>query len=324
MRRFICIHGTPSHVVSDRGTQLVQAASEMTCWNFSTIREWCQGKKFTWEFVPKGASHMNGLAERLIGIVKKTLVNVLANKRCSFNELSTILYETALIVNSRPVGVKARSEEVEAGGPITPLHLLLGRATAEAPKIVSTRVGLMERLEFVDEVKRSFWKKWIAIVYQGLDRTYKWRKGERDLRPGDVVLLKDETRAYESYRLAKVDMVHPSAADGRVRRVRVAYKNPGEKDYRYSERPVHKLVLIVPMEEQEAGPPTLEFHDELEDDELPLPAAEGMLPEAVPDAATEEEEEEQDPEHSAKAADQTPWAGRLRNPDERRLPTKLL
>ena len=44
--------------------------------------------------------------------------------------------------------------------------------------------------------------------------------------------------------------VYPSLSDGKVRRVLVKYKNPGEKGYRVSERHANKLVLIVPVDEQ--------------------------------------------------------------------------
>ena len=97
--------GNPHRIYSDRGSQLVQAAKEVAQWDFSSIQAWCSERKFTWELVPTGGQHMNGLAERMIGILKKTLVRTLENRPCSFNELGTVLCEVALIVNSRPIGV---------------------------------------------------------------------------------------------------------------------------------------------------------------------------------------------------------------------------
>ena len=44
--------------------------------------------------------------------------------------------------------------------------------------------------------------------------------------------------------------VYPSLSDGKVRRVLVKFKNPGEKGYRVSERHANKLVLMVPVDEQ--------------------------------------------------------------------------
>ena len=72
----------------------------------------------------------------------------------------------------------------------------------------------------------------------------------RDFQQGDIVLLKQETAAAASYRLGLVGEVYPSLSDGRVRRVLVKYKNPGEKGYWVSERHANKLVLVVLVNEQ--------------------------------------------------------------------------
>lgn len=188
---------------------------------------------------------------------------------------------------------------------------MLGRATIEAPRMITDRPGLLARLEYLDEIRRTFWRKWTAVVFQGQDHAYKWRTVQRDMRPGDVVLMKDETRAHETYRLGRVETVYPSQADGKVRRVQIAYRNPGENKNRLSERPVHKLVLIVPLEEQAAASEAARADQEGEKDiveALPVPEAQ---PQAVQDAFWDadiaDEEAEDDPPVNA-------WAGRLRKP----------
>jgi hypothetical protein len=102
--------------------------------------------------------------------------------------------------------------------------------------------------------KKEFWHKWRAIVFQGLDRSYKWRQGQRDSQVGDVVLLKDETAAGDTYKLARVVEVFRNLQDGRVRQVTVAYKNFNEKSFRTSTRPIHKIVLVVPAEDANLPP----------------------------------------------------------------------
>jgi Family of unknown function (DUF5641) len=211
---------------------------------------------------------MNGQAERMIGQVKKVLKSTLDGKSCSFNELATILYEAAIIFNSRPIGIAGRESDLEAGTSITPLHLMLGRATIEAPQMdFHNAYNLTHRLQFVDEVKREFWHKWRAIVFQGLDRSYKWRQSHRDSQVGDVVLLKDETAAGNTYKLARVIEVFRDEKDGRVRKVSVAYKNVTEKVFRVSTRPIHKIVLVVPA--KDANLPALPDPAGLQPDQLP-------------------------------------------------------
>jgi Family of unknown function (DUF5641) len=86
---------------------------------------------------------------------------------------------------------------------------------------------------------------------------------------GDVVLLKDETAAGNTYKLARVTEVFRDEKDDRVRKVSVAYKNVTEKVFRVSTRPIHKIVwwfllkmqicqpfrLSGPPEKLEALPP---------------------------------------------------------------------
>ncbi len=77
----------------------------------------------------------------------------------------------------------------------------------------------------------------------------KWKREKRDLRVGDVVLRKDETAAGQTYKYAKVIKVHVSS-DDKVRAADIEYKLPGESALRTTTRPIHKLVLVIPVEEQ--------------------------------------------------------------------------
>ena len=159
-------------------------------WDFSEIRDWCAAKKFTWELVPTSAQHQNGQAECLLRIVKKVLESVFRNQVCTFSELSIVLHEAALIVNSRPLGVPGRAEDTEAGKPIRPLHLMLGRATVDAPRVCSDRpVSTAHRMQFLRDLRNQFWNKFRAIVFQGLERSHKWRSDMRDFQQGILSFL---------------------------------------------------------------------------------------------------------------------------------------
>jgi hypothetical protein len=80
----------------------------------------------------------------------------------------------------------------------------------------------------------------------------KWTRDKKDLKVGDIVLRKDETAAGQTYKYARVTKVHVSA-DGRVRAADVEYKLPGEAGFRTTTRPIHKLVMVLPVEEQAAA-----------------------------------------------------------------------
>ena len=121
----------------------------------------------------------------------------------------------------------------------------------DAPRVCSDGpVSAAHRMQFLRDLRNQFWNKFQAMVFQGLDRSHKWRSNMRDFQQGDIVLLKQETAANASYRLGLVGEVYPSLSDGKVRRVLVKYKNLGEKGYRALERHANKLVLVVPTDKQ--------------------------------------------------------------------------
>jgi hypothetical protein len=56
--------------------------------------------------------------------------------------------------------------------------------------------------------------------------------------------MKEETLAAKDYRLGMVREVF-QGEDGRVRSASIEYKNPNEKVFRSTVRPIQKLILIV-------------------------------------------------------------------------------
>jgi hypothetical protein len=108
---------------------------------------------------------------------------------------------------------------------------------------------LTKRFENVQRAQQEFWKRWIEEVFPQRLKQSKWKQEKRDLKTGDIVLRKDETAAGQTYKYAKVVKVHTST-DGKVRAADVEYKLPGESVFRMTTRPIHKLVLIIPIEEQ--------------------------------------------------------------------------
>jgi hypothetical protein len=111
----------------------------------------------------------------------------------------------------------------------------------------------------------------------------KWKQEKRDLKMGDIVLRKDETAAGQTYKYAKVVKVHTST-DGKVRTADIEYKLPGESVFRMTTRPIHKLVLIIPVEEQASA-----VNEAEETKAVPLGERVLERAEAGPKAASQEE-----------------------------------
>jgi hypothetical protein len=246
LRRFMSVRGTPTRFQSDRGEQLVAATKQVATWDFKEVVQWAGRKGIEWTLVPTGGQHFNGQAERMIGLIKQQLWRTFEGKRLSHKETLTVLAEAVHKINSRPLTWNPRPE----GEPLCVQDLMLGRAKPGQVEVkLESGRKLTKRFENVQRAQQEFWKRWIEEVFPQRLKQSKWKQEKRDLKTGDIVLRKDETAAGQTYKYAKVVKVHTST-DGKVRAADIEYKLPGESVFRMTTRPIHKLVLIIPIEEQ--------------------------------------------------------------------------
>ena len=261
LRRFFLARGTPSVIQSDPGSQLMAAAAELGKWNFSTITEWSERGATTWNFVPVNSQHYNGCAESMIKSTKRQLGDLLTNKLFTKGELDTFLAEVMYIINSRPLAKKP-GEDIFSGGPITPLHLLGGRCTVGVPQTnVDSNPTLKKRLCFIENTVNEFWQKWFVQVFPDLVPCHKWKKAYRNVKVGDIVLLRDSNCFKRGYKLAKVTKAEPGK-DDKVRRITVKYKNIKDSGQNVNKAmqtlqaasehevksSIHNVVVIVPVD----------------------------------------------------------------------------
>ena len=256
LRRFMALRGAPKEFLADQGTQIIACskevigALELIDWNM--VSGWCAKRTIEWKFVPPQAPHMNGVTESLVKSTKNILKQTLDGKRLTYAETQTVLQEAAQLMNCRPLGVYSRpgSDPLD-GGPITPNHLLLGRASASIPDQKFVNVTKVKRMKFLQQCTEEFWIKWKTVVFHSLVPQYKWHKTQRNVQVGDVVLVNSDTGLVGEYRLGQVSSVKVGG-DGLVRsaQVRCVSTNDGKVSKTTLERPIHKLCVIVPVEEQ--------------------------------------------------------------------------
>ncbi len=204
------------------------------------------------------------------GLIKKQLWKTFEGKKLTHEETLTVLAEAVQKINSRPLTWNPRPE----GEPLCVQDLMLGRAKpGQAEVKFESGKKLTRRFENVQRTQQEFWKRWIEEIFQEKLKQSKWKQEKRDLKVGDVVLRKDETAAGQTYKYAKVTKVHTSA-DGKVRAADIEYRLPGESVFRTTTRPIHKLVLIVPIEEQVSAADKAEEGEAKADRPAPLAEAE--------------------------------------------------
>ena len=210
-----------------------------------------------WIFGAADSPWQQGAAESLVKTVKRCLQFAVHSQRLSPAEYLSVAYEVANLVNERPIGHRPAPDSSITI--LTPNMLLLGRSTAKNTNTnLPVASSLATRITLVQSVADEFWKRWTELYAPCMVRQNKWLKPERDLVPGDIVLVSD--RGFKgSYTLAQVHETFPGS-DGKVRKVNLRYKrlncNEPTKEYLGAKdtiisRSVQRLALIIPVTEQE-------------------------------------------------------------------------
>ena len=110
-RRFSDLYGVPAELHTNNGTNFVGANSELQIlYNLlcsddaqQTLHHWASAKNITWYFSPSRAQHFGGLWESVVKAMKTTLKKVVGEQILRNDELFTLLYEAAAVLNSRPL-----------------------------------------------------------------------------------------------------------------------------------------------------------------------------------------------------------------------------
>ena len=249
IRRLIARRGPVREMHSDNGTNLVGAEKELRQAiqeiNDKGIREKLLKYCIDWKFNPPTASHMGGSWERQIRSVRKILAGLLGEHGERMNEesLHTLMCEVESIINSRPLTLL--SSEPDDMLPLTPSQLLTMK-----PDVLGYPPGDFERNDLylrrrwrrTQYLANLFWSRWRKEYLTTLQERHKWCHKRRNLKIGDVVLLKDDNTSRNTWPLGIV-LKTETDAQGLVRAVEV--KTQASK----FRRPVTRLVLLVPSED---------------------------------------------------------------------------
>ena len=258
-RRFVTLRGYPATLYSDSGSQLVAAKKELQdiiqCWDERELTNWGAKQGLTWKFTKSAdAPWQNGCSESLIRLVKRALTMAIGDNILSFGELQTVVFEVANLLNERPIGRKPGADPT-AGCYLSPNDLLLGRTQIAPPQGIWAETSrLSDRFLFLQRIVTTFWKKWYRDYFGSLLIRQKWHKEQRDIRPGDIVLVQEDKPLRNKWKLAEVTAVDKSTTDGKIRDATLRYKARADGPHYNGQpdviirRPVQRLVLIIEAE----------------------------------------------------------------------------
>ena len=222
VRRLLACKGNVQLIISDPGSQLKGAHREITEWRNGWSRDklvrFGANKGLTWTFIMPSTQHQNGAAEILIKMVKgvkKSFMHAMGDTKMSLNELNTMMAEISNLVNERPIGIKPNTRTDPQY--LSPNSLFLGRCSdricagpfqpnevfTDQPEKMHTRFLL------VQAITNQFWKVWLKVYFPTLLIRQKWHTERRDLKVGDVCLLKDSEAFRAEWRLSRVTATFP-------------------------------------------------------------------------------------------------------------------
>ena len=164
-------------------------------------------------------------------------------------------------MNDRPIGLKP-NEKVDSAY-LSPNSLLLGRSS---DRICSGPFGppnesygdpatFKTRFLLVQAITEQFWKNWLKLFFPSLVVRQRWHIEKRNLREGDICVVKDSNVLRGEWRIARVTSCYKDKS-GRVRNVELMVKSRQGGNGEYVSTPpifirrhVSNLVLLVPTEE---------------------------------------------------------------------------
>ena len=249
LRRAIARRGNFRSLRSDNGTNFVGADNEMKKaikeLDHERINDFLQsngGEWLHWKKNPPKASHMGGVWERQIRSVRSILSSLLHTHGESLNDESfrTLLAEVEAILNSKPLTVESLNDP-NSPLPLSPANLLTMKS-----KVIMPPPGVFQKADLycrkhwrrVQHIANEFWIRWRKEYLSTLQSRSKWNHQKRNIKVGDVVIIKDESNHRNDWKLGRVVDVNRSD-DGNVRSCKLKTSS-GE-----FVRPIAKLVSLV-------------------------------------------------------------------------------
>ena len=252
-RRFVSLRGYPAKAFSDVGSQLVAASKELFemfyAFDWNRIKDKTMSNGLECFFSPPEGPWYNRCCEALIRSVKKSITHAIGNHKTTFSELQTVFYESANVVNERPIGTTTKS--VDDGSYLCPNDMLLGRSTNNVPSgDFEQTSNSRRRVYFVQRLTDAFWRKWTSDYFPCLLEREKWHHSQRNARINDIVIIQDKDLRRDQWKIGLITEVNVGA-DGRVRRVKVKYCNSSGTST-VVERPIQNLVILLAAEESDS------------------------------------------------------------------------
>lgn len=249
--RFVSRRGLCTSIYSDNGTNFVGAAHQLRDLytflqsddNQLTVQRKLREQEVSWHFIPPKAPEQGGLWEAGVKSMKKHLTRVTQNAFFTYEELSTVLCKIEAVLNSRPLmPLSSDPNDLE---PLTPGHFLIGKPLRALPErdLAEMAMTKLQRWDRVTKVQQDFWNRWKRDCLHLMQARQKNYRKVIKIRPGQLVLVKNESLPSLKWPLARIQRLMP----GKDQITRTVELKTGKG---LIIRPITQLALVPGQEEE--------------------------------------------------------------------------
>lgn len=169
----------------------------------------------------KSCPWWGGQFERLVGIFKAAFYKTIGNGILTFNELSEVVIDVEVAINSRPLDYVEDDVQVPL---LTPNSLLFLQPN-QIPELEAHRIqepDLRRRARCLSRIKDAMWSRWSKEYIRSLREKHRLQ-GEKEIQSpviGEMVIIKGDEKNRNLWKLGKiVGLIH--GRDGVVRGAKV-------------------------------------------------------------------------------------------------------
>ncbi|XP_055910545.1 uncharacterized protein LOC129944908 [Eupeodes corollae] len=247
LKRFLSRRGSVKRILSDNGSNFVGASRELKAiyklFNSNeNIHNYVAEEEISWEFIPPHAPHFGGIWEAGVKSTKFHLRRVMGQTSLTFEELSTLLCQIEMCLNSRPL--TAFIDDKYSLEPLTPNFLLTGGPTMTLPEqnLCDAKINTLSRWQYTQRLQQEFWRRWQREYLHQLQQRTKWTLKKRNMELNDLVLVLDNNLPPSKWLMGRVINLFPGA-DGLIRVVEIRTKSGVMR------RDITKLALLLPNDD---------------------------------------------------------------------------
>ena len=220
------------------------------------------GNKVNWIFSTPVSPHSNGSVEQMIFQIKKKLMRILKNTFLTNSQLTQLFFETASLLNGRPLAAQVAGDNFET---ITPNLLVFGfdhlelisDAKSTRDNIIDVKNDYIKQLRHRRILLNTIWRSFSHSYIEQMTLREKFRDSSknRQAKLNDVVLTFDEKRRKSNklgdqttsargvWIIGRLTEIYPDKKTGIVRSAKVLLP-----DKRSFIRSVRRLAFLENME----------------------------------------------------------------------------